>query len=195
MAYLAMMAVKLIELPRVLRPTGSLYLYCDLPMSDDAQIDDDGSAGEGWLTDIVQGGVPQLLLGRHVSRAIARLIAGATAIPAAAFENVAQRIRDDTNARRKVKAAVAAAVVKEAKQSPEVIAAAMKRWTGAKTRRQENREAIAAKALEDLADHPPTGTDGSGPSEDFMNLFEDLAERASSENLRDLFARVLAGEL
>src|SRR5271166_148517 len=29
MAYLAMMAVRLIELHRVLRPTGSLYLHCD----------------------------------------------------------------------------------------------------------------------------------------------------------------------
>ena len=30
MAYLAMMAVRLIELHRVLKPTGSLYLHCDL---------------------------------------------------------------------------------------------------------------------------------------------------------------------
>ena len=31
MAYLAMMAVRLIELRRVLKPTGSLYLHCDSP--------------------------------------------------------------------------------------------------------------------------------------------------------------------
>jgi len=29
MAYLAMMAIRLLELHRVLRPTGSLYLHCD----------------------------------------------------------------------------------------------------------------------------------------------------------------------
>ena len=29
MAYLAMMAVRLLELHRVLKPTGSLYLHCD----------------------------------------------------------------------------------------------------------------------------------------------------------------------
>ena len=29
MTYLAMMAVRLIELHRVLKPTGSLYLHCD----------------------------------------------------------------------------------------------------------------------------------------------------------------------
>jgi len=36
MAYLAMMAVRLIELHRVLKPTGSLYLHCDRePLSED----------------------------------------------------------------------------------------------------------------------------------------------------------------
>jgi len=33
MAYLAMMAVRLLELHRVLKPTGSLYLHCDPPAS------------------------------------------------------------------------------------------------------------------------------------------------------------------
>jgi site-specific DNA-methyltransferase (adenine-specific) len=33
MAYLAMMAVRLLELHRVLKPTGSLYLHCDLSAS------------------------------------------------------------------------------------------------------------------------------------------------------------------
>jgi len=29
MAYLVMMAIRLVELPRVLKPTGSIYLHCD----------------------------------------------------------------------------------------------------------------------------------------------------------------------
>src|SRR6202034_3596153 len=33
MAYLAMMAIRLVELRRVLRPTGSLYLHCDATAS------------------------------------------------------------------------------------------------------------------------------------------------------------------
>jgi site-specific DNA-methyltransferase (adenine-specific) len=33
MAYLSMMAVRLLELRRVLKPTGSLYLHCDLSAS------------------------------------------------------------------------------------------------------------------------------------------------------------------
>ena len=38
MAYLAMMAVRLLELHRVLKPTGSLYLHCDPTASHSKQI-------------------------------------------------------------------------------------------------------------------------------------------------------------
>src|SRR3984893_6032460 len=45
MAYLAMMAVRLIELHRVLRPTGSLYLHCDPTASHYLKILLDGVFG------------------------------------------------------------------------------------------------------------------------------------------------------
>jgi site-specific DNA-methyltransferase (adenine-specific) len=46
MAYLAMMAVRLIELHRVLKPTGSLYLHCDPTASHYLKILLDGIFGE-----------------------------------------------------------------------------------------------------------------------------------------------------
>src|SRR5215207_3845599 len=45
MAYLAMMAVRLIELHRVLRPTGSLYLHCDPTASHHLKVLMDGIFG------------------------------------------------------------------------------------------------------------------------------------------------------
>jgi len=45
MAYLAMMAVRLIELHRVLKPTGSLYLHCDPTASHYLKIMLDGIFG------------------------------------------------------------------------------------------------------------------------------------------------------
>ena len=45
MAYLAMMAVRLIELHRVLKPTGSLYLHCDPTASHYLKILLDGIFG------------------------------------------------------------------------------------------------------------------------------------------------------
>src|SRR5919206_2886600 len=45
MAYLAMMAVRLLELHRVLKPTGSLYLHCDPTASHYLKILLDGMFG------------------------------------------------------------------------------------------------------------------------------------------------------
>ena len=49
MAYLTMMAVRLLELHRVLKPTGSLYLHCDPTASHYLKV----------LLDGIFGGVPQ----------------------------------------------------------------------------------------------------------------------------------------
>ena len=54
MAYLAMMAVRLIELHRVLKPTGSLYLHCDPTASHHLKMILDGIFGyENYLNEIV----------------------------------------------------------------------------------------------------------------------------------------------
>ncbi len=54
MAYLAMMAVRLIELHRVLKPTGSLYLHCDPTASHYLKILLDGVFGkENFVNEII----------------------------------------------------------------------------------------------------------------------------------------------
>lgn len=54
MAYLAMMAVRLIELHRVLKPTGSLYLHCDPTASHYLKVLLDAVFGaRGYATEIV----------------------------------------------------------------------------------------------------------------------------------------------
>lgn len=45
LAYLAMMASRLVELRRVLRPTGSIYLHCDPNASHYLQVTMDGAFG------------------------------------------------------------------------------------------------------------------------------------------------------
>jgi len=53
MAYLTMMAVRLLELHRVLKPTGSLYLHCDPTASHYLKIILDGIFGKtGYRTEI-----------------------------------------------------------------------------------------------------------------------------------------------
>ena len=54
MAYLAMMAVRLIELHRVLKPTGSLYLHCDPTASHYLKLLLDGVFGAGgYVNEII----------------------------------------------------------------------------------------------------------------------------------------------
>jgi site-specific DNA-methyltransferase (adenine-specific) len=54
MAYLAMMAARLVELHRVLKPTGSLYLHCDPTASHYLKLVLDSVFGpENWLNEII----------------------------------------------------------------------------------------------------------------------------------------------
>lgn len=54
MAYLSMMAVRLVELHRVLKPTGSLYLHCDPTASHYLKLVLDAVFGtENWLNEII----------------------------------------------------------------------------------------------------------------------------------------------
>ena len=54
MAYLSMMAIRLIELHRVLKPTGSLYLHCDPTASHYLKLLLDGVFGaENYLSEII----------------------------------------------------------------------------------------------------------------------------------------------
>ena len=61
-------------------------------------------------------------------------------------------------------------------------------------RHQVNKDAVALKTIETLQTDPPP-EDSDGPSEDWLANFESYAEEASSDQLRTLFARLLAGEI
>lgn len=63
-------------------------------------------------------------------------------------------------------------------------------------RKQQNKEAIAEKTIEILAHHRDSNhSESRTPDDDWLNVFERYAENASSEKLRDLWARILAGEI
>src|SRR6185437_10933084 len=56
------------------------------------------------------------------------------------------------------------------------------------------REDIAVRALDVLAE-VELAANAAAPSEDFMRVFEDICEKVSSDDLTDLMARILAGEI
>ncbi|NEH72283.1 DUF2806 domain-containing protein [Rhizobium leguminosarum] len=64
---------------------------------------------------------------------------------------------------------------------------------------QVNKDAVVVEAIEDLRRTPPTDEEAeAGPaavSEEFISRFEKFAEGASSEELRERWGRILAGEI
>lgn len=131
------------------------------------------------------------LAGSVKSRAVAaldRLVGSVLDIPTAYLERHAQQVRNrplSSHLPHLIEALgeqVANRVVKDA------------------LRKQENREAIAENTigyLRNLSEDDDSGENSYATeiAQDWINVFEAHAERASSEKLRDLWGRVLAGEI
>lgn len=161
--------------------------------------DEDQEVAGGWLDHWFPSGVAgtaaHLVIGKAASRAIGRLIGSAADIPVAGMENIAQRFRSDTEGRKRVQHSLSIAAAKAVPDNQAIASRALEYWAGKQITRQENRESVGKRVVEDLLENPLPSGEGIGPTEDFMNLFSDYAERASSDSLRDLFSRVLLGEI
>lgn len=143
---------------------------------------------------IAEGGLPQVLAG-PAGKAISRLVAGATNIPAAWLEQRAQRIKDQTDARTTIMKAVAKASANAAIADPALLDRALERHIAEIYRKQETREEIAKRTVEQLAIEPPAPDVTGGPSDEWMDVFERDAASANSDRLKDLYSRILAGEI
>lgn len=134
-------------------------------------------------------------------KALARLVgaageAGAAWIDAgtAKGEQVATRIRGDTRATEELRNVLAKKAAEQSIADPTLVLRAVDRWSSDLLRKQDNREAVAVKTVQYLENDPPAPST-AGPAEDWMNVFEEYAERASSETLRQHWAHILAGEI
>ncbi|WP_274426635.1 DUF2806 domain-containing protein [Chelativorans sp. YIM 93263] len=151
------------------------------------------SEEQRWLDKITDGGLPQLLLG-PAGKAISRLLGAGVEIPAAWLEQKAQAIRDETDARRTVMEELAAKSVELGLEDRQLLERGLDNLLGRVYREQRNRDAIARQVVEELESNPAPET-SEGPRDDWLDLFESYASRASSENLRSLFGKILAGEI
>lgn len=146
------------------------------------------------IESMIDGGLPRLLLSRPIQQALGRLISGMVNVPTAYFERFSQRVRDQTEAESRITAAVSTAASAIASKDERLVRRSLERWVRQQGDRQQTREEIALRTLEVLSE----GDDpirAAAPSEDFMRVFEDLAEKVSSDDLKDLMARILAGEI
>ncbi|CAN7309728.1 DUF2806 domain-containing protein [Pararhizobium sp. LjRoot238] len=145
------------------------------------------------LAGVAEGGLPQLIAG-PAGKAISRLVGAAVEIPAAWLEQKAQTIRDETEARSKVMQVLSEKAAELGIQDERLLGRGLDNLLGRAFREQENREAVAVKVVEQLSEEPAQ-PGSEGPSDDWLNVFEQHAAKASSEELRETWARVLAGEI
>ncbi|WP_439478606.1 DUF2806 domain-containing protein [Brevundimonas sp.] len=108
-----------------------------------------------------------------------------------------QAHRDERDARSAFKRGLVEAAVDKAKTNPELVDRMLDRLVDEEFGRQENREAVASLAIEHLS-ADPSNEEPAAAGEmdvDWLNIFTRHAEAATSERLRDMWGRVLAGEI
>lgn len=128
-------------------------------------------------------------------KALTNLLGGLTAIPAAWAKRPAQAISDVTQARSAVAGILAKGVAEEALKDPAVMQAAAEIYLPTAIRKGRNKVNVAQMAIEHVAELANSGEQSAAPNDDWMNFFTRFAEDASSEQMQDLFARILAGEV
>jgi hypothetical protein len=136
------------------------------------------------------------------SRAVAywdRLVGGKSLAKIAEQEGEAALIKAGYDARRRIMEAQTDAAVKIVSDDPTFGEKLVDRFMTEETARQINREAVAIKYVEHLKEAPEEEGENlaaeTEADDDWMNVYVANAEKASSERLRDMWGRVLSGQV
>lgn len=158
-------------------------------------VEEKGSGPGSALVEAVNAtGAPATIKAR-VQKAILRLILGSV------HPDKIERLRSNASTvegRSRIDAMVAEEIGRQAIADPVFMERAKARFLNDLAQKQENIEAVAAKAESKLSDASDAeaivAPEHPEPSSDWMHVFSRVAESASSEELRDRLASVLAGE-
>lgn len=147
----------------------------------------------------VQSAIPSVAadtLKKAASRVIGSIVAGTIG-----HSGVGQQIRDNLDeqaARSKVNSMLAEEVGRQAVADPKIVERFKARILGDLWSKQENVEATTQKAKKIIDDDPQSDEKievGNEPSGDWLGSWKREAENATSDELRDRLAAVLAGEI
>ncbi|MHA6317870.1 DUF2806 domain-containing protein [Altererythrobacter sp. CAU 1778] len=137
-------------------------------------------------------------------KAINHLFGGLTNYLTAWTRRPTQAVNDKTDAKSEVVKAIARAAAEKAASDPELVEAAVQAWLPKEFRKQENKAAVIEQATQALLENQENQAlleNGATPAKDrdiesdWLNSFERYCEDASSEKMRQLWGRVLAGEV
>ena len=133
--------------------------------------------------------------------AIDRLLGGVFDVPGAHIEGIVDRIKARNSVKEALIRAEGEAALEKLGEDPSFGNRVINRFVQEEARKQQNRDAVAQEAIAALEDQSRDDRDNSSSAEkpeldeDWMNVFSVHAENASSDRLRQLWGRILAGEV
>lgn len=152
------------------------------------------SQGDNFLAPIINAtSLPSTLKGK-AQRIFLRFLAGSLAHP---YVREVRQNLDDMDARSRINMLVADELGRQAIADPAFMERAKARLLGETFQKQENLESvlIAANAKIEQSAEADAGIGENEPSQDWINSFTREAELASSDELRERLAGLLAGEI
>jgi len=114
----------------------------------------------------------------------------------AGLADEAKRASNQTSAQQAVLQLLVPDFAKKISNDPDRLERAFIETMGEAYRKQENKDAVAEEYLKDIADKSQDHAGNDDPlDEDWLNLFSSYAEKASSERTRQLWGRILSGQV
>ena len=147
------------------------------------------------LAPIVQATNLQNTLKGKAHRIFMRFLAGSLAHP---YVREVRQNLDDMDARSRINMMVAEEIGRQAIADPAFMERTKARLLGETIQKQENLESVLVAANKKIEQTVGTDAEGIGesePTQDWVNSFTREAELASSEELRNRLAGILAGEI
>lgn len=149
---------------------------------------------EDWLSATPKALVPSSL------KALDRLVGAGVNYPIALINRATAKVDAQTKAYATVEAAIAKSAGELAGADAGTIERALNVLVRKEYRKQNNREAIAKEAIEQITDdtndaESKQNENQASIEDDWLNVFERFAEDSSSERMQRLWGRVLAGEI
>jgi hypothetical protein len=132
-------------------------------------------------------------------KAVYHLLGGAGAYLTAWMRRPTQKVDDITDAKSLMIRKVAEAAADSAARDPRLVEAAIEAWLPRELRKQANKQAVVAAALDQLSLAPPSGGKPAGEhrqiDDDWLSTFDRFSEDACSDDMQKLWGRVLSGEI
>ena len=130
-----------------------------------------------------------------LANGVAGLITAALDIPTAYLDRVSEVARAKSEGKVTVTLAAARAAVKRLEGDRDLAERALDYFGSKIVREQQNRESVARKFLNRLAESPKDEDTSSDIDDDWLTAFWRLAETKTSHDVQELLARLLASEV